>query len=131
MGPCINMTNDLTISALTYAFGFSESTGSKRTNVSRGANLPDILTVRRQAYVDSKTKLSGIRTAVRIERHLLLSTGIIAPLTFTSVMAGPSDTGIVSADFDAIVDQMFNLLEGTTNTNGLDLKNEIFVGQQQ
>lgn len=125
------MDNNLAISALSFGFGFSGETGSKRTEISRGPSLPEILTVRHQAYVDSKTKLTGIRTAVRIDRYHTLASGVIAPLSFTCVMAGPTDTGIVSADYDAVVDRMFNLLCGTTNTNGLDLKNEIFVGKQQ
>jgi hypothetical protein len=125
------MDNNLTISTLAFDFGFSESAGSKRINISRGANLPDILTIRHQPYIDSKTKLSGTRSAVRIERHLLLSTGTIAPLHCTVVVAGPADTGVTSSDYDAVVAQMVNLLHGTTNTGGLDLKNEIFVGKQQ
>jgi hypothetical protein len=127
------MDNNLTIDALTFAMAFNGPTGSKRINASRGANLPDVLTVRRQPYVDSQTKLAGIRTAVVLERHLALTqnAGIIAPLRIQVVVAGPTDTGIASSDYDAVVNQMFNLLCGTTNTNGLDLKNEIFVGGQQ
>lgn len=127
------MDNNLTISALTYAFNWSGPQGSRRTNASRGANLLDVLTVRRAAYVDSTTKLPGFRTVTRMAHFyaMVQNVGIIAPVTLDVIMSCPTDTGVGSTEILRLHDHMVNLLHGTTNTNGLALRDEVYVNGEQ
>jgi hypothetical protein len=125
------MNADLTISALSFKQGPNDASGSVRREVSRGVNLPEILTIRHQDYVDGSTKLPGIRSNVRLERYVETSAGLIVPVTASLTIAVPQDTGVASADVTAVTDRLVNLIHGTTNTSGLALADEIFISKEQ
>jgi hypothetical protein len=125
------MNANLTISALTFTQTKSGDAGSERREVSRGVNLPEILTIKHSEYVDSATKLRGIRTLVRIDRYVAITDGRIVPVSFYCVAAVPADALITSADVVATKDRMVNLIHGATNTSGLDLGANLFVTKEQ
>lgn len=127
------MNADLTINSLVFAQKYNDrDAGSVRTDVSRGVNLPEILTIKNQSYTDSSTKLPGRRTVVRIDRHVADSGGnIVTGLECHVVVAVPTSAAVTTADVQATLTRMITLLSGTTVTGGLDLKDEIFVNQEQ
>jgi hypothetical protein len=125
------MNDNLTIDTLSFNQIFSDKTESLRREVSRGVNLPTEMRVAHQDYSDSKTKVSGRRHLVRFDRFVSLSSGIIAPVSAYAVVTVPSDTGVLSADILAVVQHLNNVLFASTQTAGLDLKDEIFVVQEQ
>lgn len=124
------MDNNLTISTLAFNLSFSEKTGSERREISRGVNLPEVMSVRHQEYTDSKTKKPGIRSSLRFERYMLSADGVtVIPVTATLTVATPTDTGIASSDVLAVVERIVNTIQ--EDDTGLDLADEIFVGRQQ
>jgi len=124
------MNADLTISTLSFKLAFSDKiAGSERREVSRGVNLPEIMTVRHQEYTDSVTKLKGVRSVVRFDRHLALTDGRIAPVSAYLVVTTPSDPNITSADVLAVVKRVASTV--STYDTGLDLPDEIFVSKEQ
>jgi len=125
------MNASLTLNTLTFDQSKSGDAGSERREVSRGVNLPEILIIRHQDYVDSGTKVPGVRSNVRIERYVAMADGRIVPVTLSLSVAVPSDSNIVSADVTAVTDRLVNLIHGTTNTSGLGLSASIFVSKQQ
>ncbi|DAD49920.1 TPA_asm: coat protein [ssRNA phage ESO001] len=125
------MTSDLTIDTLSFKLQFGDESGSLRRDVSRGVNLPTEMRVSHQDYVDSKTKVSGKRHLVRFDRFVAFSSGIIAPVSAYAVVTVPGDVNVVSADVLAVVQHLNNALFASTQTSGLDLKDEIFVNQEQ
>lgn len=125
------MNSDLTIDTLTFKQVYGDKTESLRREVSRGVNLPTEMRVAHQEYTDSKTKVKGRRSLVRFDRHVALSTGVIAPVSAYAVVTVPNDTGVVSADILAVIQHINNVLFASTQTAGLDLKDEVFVSQEQ
>lgn len=125
------MTNDLTIDTLTFTLKFGDESGSLRRDISRGVNLPTEMRVSHQDYVDSKTKVPGRRSLVRFDRFVSFSSGVIAPVSAYAVVTVPSDVNVTSSDVLAVVQNLNNALFASTQTAGLDLKDEIFVSQQQ
>jgi hypothetical protein len=123
------MDNNLTISTLSFALSFTGKDGSERREVSRGVNLPEVMSVKHQPYVDSKTKVPGVRSVLRFDRYHELSSGIIAPVSAYLVVTTPGDTGIVSADVLAVIERIVNTIQ--EDDTGLDLADEIFVSRQQ
>lgn len=122
------MTNDLTINALTFAFGYSGPNGSSRREVSRGANLPEVLTVKHSRVTD-KTYGPVRRSVARIDRHVLGADGVIKPVSVYQVVQVPIDSNMTTADITAVNTRMATLL--TTLNTGLDLADNIFVGEEQ
>lgn len=123
------MNADLTISTLSYKHASSKIPGeSLRREVARGAMLPTVLSIKSTDAVDSKTKRPQVRTNVSFAHHMAMSDGQIEPVLFYVVMAAPKDPLVTAAIQNGLVNQAFNLLCGTTNTDGLDLKEEIFSG---
>jgi hypothetical protein len=126
------MNNNITVAALGFNLKASDlKDGSLRREISRGLNLPTELTIKSQSYVDSKTKRPGTRTVVRFDYYMAMTDGKIEPVSYYSVMAVPQDPLVTSAITDLLVSMMVNLLHGTTNTDGLDLKTEIYAGGEQ
>lgn len=123
------MNASLTISALTFAQSYSDKSGSERREVSRGVNLPEILSIR---HIDTVDKASGpsVQTSVRFERHMLSSDGLtIKPVRGTLTMVVPKDTGVASSDVLAVAERFIHLLQ--EDDSGLDLVEEIFVNREQ
>lgn len=124
------MNADLTISTLAYKLAFSDkANGSERREISRGVNLPEVMTIKHQAYTDSSTKLVGRRSVLRFDRHIALTDGRIVPVSAYLVVAVPSDPNIGSSDVLAVVERIVNTIQ--EDDTGLDLADEIFVTGEQ
>lgn len=125
------MNSNLTIDTLTFNQVYSDKSESLRREVSRGVNLPTEMRVAHQEYTDSKTKVKGTRHLVRFDRYVTLSTGIIVPVSAYTVVTVPTDSSVTSADVLAVAQHLNNALFASTQTSGLDLKDEVFVNQEQ
>lgn len=125
------MNASLTLNALTFDQTKNGDSGSERREISRGVNLPEILTVRHSAYTDSVTKLPGTRSNIKIERFVAIASGNPVPVTLSLTVAVPSDVNVTSADVTAVCARLVNLIHGTTNTSGLDKASAIFVTKEQ
>lgn len=125
------MNANLTIDTLSFNQVYSDKSESLRRDVSRGVNLPTELRISHQEYTDSKTKVKGTRHLVRFDRHVAFSSGVIAPVSAYAVVAVPGDSAVTSADVLAVAQHLNNVLFASTQTSGLDLKDEIFVTQEQ
>jgi hypothetical protein len=123
------MNASLTLSTLTFALTKSGDLGSERRETSRGVNLPEILTIRHQDYVDNKTKIPGIRSNVKVDRYVAITSGAIVPVTASLTVAVPADVLITSADVLAAVERIAQLIQ--EDDSGLDLADEIFVNKEQ
>lgn len=123
------MDNNLTISTLAFNLSSNGKEGSVRRETSRGANLPEVMTVRHQTYTDSATKVAGTRSVVRFDRHIALGGGLIAPVSAYLVVAAPTDVNVGSADILAVVERIAQVIQ--EDDLGLDLADEIFVNKQQ
>lgn len=62
------MDADLTFNSIPFAKSFDEKDGSVRKSTARGINTPDVMIIKTQDYVDSKTKVPGRRYTLRIDR---------------------------------------------------------------
>lgn len=125
------MDNNLTISGLAFKLGFSDKNdGSQRVEISRGVNLPEVMTVKHQIVTDSATKLKTRRSVLRFDRHMVAANGSsIIPVSAYLVVSVPQDTGIASSDVLAVVERIVNTIQ--EDDTGLDLADEIFVSQEQ
>lgn len=123
------MNANLTVGALSYVQRYSEKSGSLRTEVARGPALPTTLKIAHSPYVDSATKLPGIRSVVRFDRFQALSTGVIAPVSAYIVVTRPTDTAVTSTEILAAFQNLIDLLQ--EDDSGLDLADEIFVNGEQ
>jgi len=63
------MNADLTINTIVFAKSFDEKDGSERRSTARGINTADLLTIKRQDAIDSKTKIAQKRFLVRVDRE--------------------------------------------------------------
>jgi len=125
------MDNNLTVSSLTFSLIYSDKTGSLRRETSRGATLPTEILIKHQEYVDSSTKQPGVRTLVRVDYHMTMTDGIIRPVSLYVVLSRPNDPLVTSAIITSIEAMLVNLLHGTSNTSGLDLREEILANREQ
>jgi hypothetical protein len=124
------MNNDLTISTLTYKLSYSDKTGSLRTEVSRGINLPETMQVKHQKFTDSLTGLPGSQSALIIEYHKALADGRIAPVARATLkVQSLQDANVTSADVLAVIERIVNIIQ--EDDTGLDLADEIFVSKEQ
>lgn len=127
------MDNNLTLNSLAFNLRYSDKdSGSERREISRGVNLPEILTIKSQKYTDSSTKIPGRRTVVRVDRHQASAAGdIVTGLSAYVVVTIPEHEAVGTSDVQAVITRILTLLAGTTVTGGLDLKDEIFVNGEQ
>lgn len=125
------MDNNLTVSTLTFNLVYSDKTGSLRRETSRGATLPTEILIKHQEYVDSSSKQPGVRTLVRVDYYMTMTDGIIRPVSLYAVLARPNDPLVTSTIINSIEAMMVNLLHGTSNTSGLDLREEILTNREQ
>lgn len=123
------MNPALTLSTLTFNQSFSDKSGSERREVSRGVNLPEVLTIKHQSYVDSATKMPGTRSVVRLDRHVAITDGRIVPVSAYLVVTVPNDAAILSSDVLASVERIAQIIQ--EDDSGLDLADEIFVNHEQ
>jgi len=125
------MDNNLTVNTLAFNMVYSDKTGSLRREISRGASLPTELLIKHQPYVDSVTKVAGTRSLVRLDYYMAMTGGAIAPVSLYVVCATPTDVLVTQAVTDAISAMLVNIIHGTSNANGLDLKDELFAKREQ
>lgn len=123
------MDANLTLGSLNYVEQYSEKSGSLRREIARGPALPTTMKVAHSPYVDSATKLPGIRSVVRFDRYQALSTGVIAPVSAYVVVTRPTDTAVTGTEVLACFQNLIDLLQ--EDDSGLDLADEIFVNQEQ
>jgi len=124
------MNNNLTVSTLLFNLSYSDKTGSLRTEVSRGVNLPETMQVKHQAFTDSLTGLPGTQSAVIFEYHKALADGRIAPVARATLkVQSLRDANVTSADVLAVVERIVNTIQ--EDDTGLDLADEIFVNKEQ
>lgn len=62
------MNADLTFNTIVFKKSFDEKDGSERRSTARGINLPDVMSIKSQSYVDSVTKVAGKRYTARVDR---------------------------------------------------------------
>jgi hypothetical protein len=125
------MNADITLDTLSFKLSFSDKTGSERREVSRGVNLPEVLSIKHQSFTDSVTKRAGVRSLARIDRHLALADGTIVPaVSAYMVVTTLNDTGVATSDVQAACQRISSLISDEA-TSGLDLKDEIFVNKEQ
>lgn len=123
------IADSLTIDTLVFDKKYSQNTGSLRREVSRGVNLPTELKIAHSPYVDSATKLPGLRSLVRFDRVVNLTGGKTATVSAYVVVTRPNDPTIVNADITAVVQHLVSFLQ--EDDSGLDLMDEVFLNQLQ
>lgn len=124
------MTSDLTISTLAFKLRASDiSDGSERREVSRGVNLPEVMTIKSQTYTDSASKKPGRRTVLRFDRTVAGTDGNPVVVSAYLVVAAPTDTAVTSADILAVVSRINGCIDATAPN--LDLADEIFINGEQ
>lgn len=124
------MDDNLTIDTLTFELEYRSPNGSSRRETSRGASLPEVLTIRHSEVIDSATKLPSRRSVIRADRHILLSNGAIAPVSTWVVHQSPVDAEVDNAEIVAVTQRVLTVLSAEATT-GLDLKEEVFAKRQQ
>jgi len=124
------MNNDLTISTLAFKLQASDIVdGSVRREVSRGVNLPEVMTIKSAKYVDSATKLPGKRTVLRFDRYVAATDGQPIPVSAYLVVTVPSDATVTSSDVLAVIARINGVIDATSPN--LDLGDEIFINGEQ
>jgi hypothetical protein len=95
------MNADLTFNSVVLKKSYDTQNESLRQSTARALNTPDQLIIRSQPYVDSKTKVSGNRYTIRVDRHDIdaNSTKIIS--SAYCVFAVPET--VTQAQFDVLV----------------------------
>lgn len=123
------MDNNLTISTLVFKHVFSDKDGSLRREVSRGINLPTEMSIRRQKYVDSVTKVPGTRTSLRFDKTVAGTDGKPVKVFANLVVGVPEDAEVTSTDVNDVIGHINCILDGTSPN--LALGDEIFVTGEQ
>jgi hypothetical protein len=123
------MDLNLSIDSLTFLHKFSDKEGSVRTESSRGVNLPTTLKIAHSPYVDSATKLPGVRSVARFDRTVDLTGGKTAPVSAYIVVTSPNDPAVLSSDILAVVQHLVTLVQ--EDDSGLNLMDDIFVKKLQ
>lgn len=125
------MNNNITVSGLAFNLIYSDKSGSLRRETSRGATLPTEILIKHEDYVDSKTKVPGKRSLVRLDYYMAMTDGVIRPVSYYGVFASPSDPLVTSAIITSIEAMLTNLLHSATNTSGLDLASAVLASKEQ
>jgi hypothetical protein len=132
------MNADITPNGITFTMSAPGTTasGSVRKNVSYGgAQRPVYLTIKHQDYVDNATKVAGRRSLVRLDMTHVDADGKKAVTSVYLVVAQPTSFVDVSTPVNTAVEElvttMGHIVCGATLTGALDLKNEIFILEQQ
>jgi len=95
------MNADLTFNTIVFKKSFDTEDGSERRSTTRGINTPDLLVIRSQDYVDSKTKVSGRRYTARVDRTTIDANLAAITTSMYLVIAIPSTAQ--QADVDNVV----------------------------
>jgi hypothetical protein len=102
------MTADLTFNSVAFKKAFDEKDGSERRSITRGVNTPDVLSVKHQDYIDTKTKVKGRRHVVRVDRSDIDAAGVPYTSSVYVVMQIPAienttDWDVLTTTFRAMV----------------------------
>jgi len=62
---------------------------------------------------------------------MTMTDGIIRPVSLYAVLSRPNDPLVTSTIINSIEAMLVNLLHGTSNTSGLDLREEILSNREQ
>lgn len=124
------MNDNLTIDGLTYNRIYSDKGGSLRRETSRGASLPEELTIRHSVVVDKATGRKSRRSVARNDRYLVLEDGSIGVESTWAVHQSPIDANVDNAEIVATTQRIITVLSAEATT-GLDLKEEIFANGEQ
>lgn len=101
------MNADLTFNSIAYKKLWDDpDKGSARQSTSRGINLPDVLSVKNQDYVDTTTKLPGKQYLIRTDAWYLDSNNVRHKVSAYAVIQVPqvassTDVATVVATFKA------------------------------
>lgn len=106
------MNADLTINTIVFAKSFDEKDGSERRSTARGINTADLLTIKRQDAVDSKTKVANKRYLARIDRETIDANLQKIVTSAYIVIVVPATA--VQADVDNIVATLRALVASTS-----------------
>lgn len=124
------MDNNLTVSTLAFNMQYSDKTGSVRREVSRGANLPEVMMIKHQSYKDSLTGRPGTQSALIFEYHKALADGTIVPVARATLkVQSLVDANVTSAERLAVIERIVHTIQ--EDDSGLDLDDEIFVNLEQ
>jgi hypothetical protein len=127
------MNNDLTIDTLSFKLQYSDKTGSKRIDTSRGVTLPTTMSIAHQQIKDSNTGLPARRSVLRFDRNQSLDEvdgiTVIGPISAYVVVQIPTGSGVQSSDVLAVIQHLISTLQ--EDDSGLDLMDEIFINQEQ
>lgn len=124
------MDNNLTIDTKVFNLGYSDKTGSLRRETSRGANLPELMQIKHQAYTDSVTKRPGNQSVLIFEYTKALADGTIAAVARASLkVQSLTDSNVGTAEIQAVLSRIIGTIQ--EDDSGLDLGDEIFVNHEQ
>lgn len=124
------MNADLVLSTLTFSQAYSDKDeGSLRREISRGVNLPTLMRINHSDYVDSKTKLSGVRSRLGFEHWVATTDGAAVPIIVNLTVAIPNDALITSAMVLAAVEFVAQTIQ--EDDSGLNLASNVFVSKEQ
>jgi hypothetical protein len=83
------MNADLTFNTIVFKKSFDEKDGSERRSTARAINTPDTMSIRSLNYVDSETKVPGVRHSARVDRVDIDANGVKYKTSFQIVAAIP------------------------------------------
>lgn len=114
------MNADLTFNSVVFKKSFDEKGGSERRSTARGINTPDLLIIKKTAYVDSVTKVPGFRYLVRVDYQNVTAEGVTYVVSAYTVIAVPSiaiagDMTTILATYKAAVADA-SLIAGVLNS---------------
>lgn len=87
------MDANLTFNSIVFKKNFDTESGSRRSSVARGLNIPDVMLIKSQGYTDSETKVSGTQHLIRFERHNIDAQGAALRPSIYAVIQVPSTAG--------------------------------------
>jgi hypothetical protein len=96
------MNADLTFNSVAFKKSFDEKGGSERRSVTRGVNIPDVMSIKRQDATQSSSKLAMKRYLIRFDRAAIDAvTGVNYNTSAYAVIEIP--TSSTSTDISTIV----------------------------
>lgn len=123
------MDNNLTIDSLSFNLIYSDKNdGSLRRETSRGASLPEELTIRH-----TNVTVDGVRSrrsVVRNDRYVAMADGTIRPVSTWTVHQSPIDTEVDATEIAAATQRILSVLSAEATT-GLNLDGAIFANGEQ
>lgn len=116
----------------TYNSIFSDAEGSERRVSGTAPGTPIVMSIKKQPYVDTKTKVSGKRTVLRIDKHVAVETGgAISPISAYLVVAVPNGAAVATNDVLNVVQDIVRVVGNQAIGDQLGLAQAIFVTGEQ